>query len=277
MAEWQRTSTANGWTPLAQDAGGADEPSREAYRLDREVDPASPVPLYHQVYHAVLDAIRRGRFRVGDALPTEAELCELFGVSRITIRQALADLVQANHLARERSRGPLIVKSSPIVQQLARLPSFFTEDALAQGLEPRFVLREASRVRAAEQASVLELRVDDNVIKIDRLLVDQHGPLAILTSVIPEQRCPDLLQQDLRGSLLTLIETRYGLRFAQAVQWLSARTVSEGEARLFKLPLRTAVVVIKRLTRTADDLPVEYLECVLRADRYDFVMELRRD
>jgi GntR family transcriptional regulator len=240
----------------------------------RRLDGCSPVPLYHQVYSALLDEIRDGRLRRGDILPTEAELGAHFQVSRITIRQALADLIRDGHLVRERPRGPLVIKSAPIEQRLARLTSFFIADALAQGHSPQYRLLGAACTDAEGQASALGLDKGDAVTRIDRILLDADEPIATLTSYVPERCCPGLLDHDLTGSLVTLMETHYGLRLTEATQWLSARLATVSERATLALESRAAVVVIKRLTRGHDGQPIEFLECVLRADRYEFVMEL---
>src|SRR5215216_557801 len=122
-----------------------------------ELDHSSPIPLYHQVYSAILHDIREGRLRLGDTLPIEAEIGARFGVSRITVRQAIADLVRAGHLMRERPRGPLVIKSAPIEQRLARLTEFFIADALAQGHSPQYRLLGAACTDAEGQASALGL------------------------------------------------------------------------------------------------------------------------
>jgi GntR family transcriptional regulator len=243
----------------------------------RGLDRASPVPLYHQIYGTILHGIRDGRLPVGSSLPTEAELGGRFGVSRITIRQALADLVRDGHLVRERPRGPLIIKSAPIEQRLARLTEFFIADALAQGHDPRFVFLGARRSGADDQSIPLEIDVSDTVTRIERLLVDRGGPLALLNSYIPERCCPDLIAHDLSGSIVPVLESAYGLRMVSAVQRISARLATEGERNPLGLEPRAAVVVIKRLSRAADGEPLEFLECVLRADRYEFVMELSQE
>ncbi|MCC6790765.1 MAG: GntR family transcriptional regulator [Thermomicrobiales bacterium] len=243
------------------------------WRLDR----SSPVPLYHQVYNAILGGIRDGRLGVDDVLPTEAELCERFGVSRITIRQALADLLNDGHLARERSRGPLLIKSAPIEQRLARLTSFFIADALAQGHDPHYVLRGVERVGADDDARALGLAAGDVVTRVERLLTDRSEPIAMLTSFIPDRRCPNLHEFDLNGSLMQIIARQYGLHPTDATQWLSARGASEGERKILALEPRATVIVIRRLTRTRDGQALEFLECVLRADRYQFVMELSQE
>ena len=242
-----------------------------------EIDRSSPVPLYHQVYSAILHDIRDGRLRVGDTLPTEAEIGERFGVSRITVRQAIADLLRAGHIMRERSRGPLIIKGSPIEQRLARLTSFFIADALAQGREPRFVFLGARRTGAEGQADPLGIDASDVVTRIDRLVVERGETLAMLTSYIPERCCPNLLDLDLSGSIVPVLEEHYGRRMTSAVQRVSARIAVEAERKALGLEPRGVVVVIKRLTRDQDGEPIEFLECVLRADRYEFVMDLEQD
>jgi GntR family transcriptional regulator len=242
-----------------------------------EIDRSSPVPLYHQVYSAILHDIRDGRLRLGDTLPTEAEIGERFGVSRITVRQAIADLMRAGHLVRERPRGPLMIKSSPIEQRLARLTSFFIADALAQGRDPRFVFLGARRTGAEGQSAPLGIEASDMVTRIDRLLVEHGEPLAMLTSYIPERCCPNLVDLDLSGSIVPVLEEHYGLHLVSAVQRISARIAVEAERKALGLEPRGVVVVIKRLTRGEDGEPIEFLECVLRADRYEFVMELSQE
>ena len=242
-----------------------------------EIDRSSPVPLYHQVFSAILHDIRDGRLRVGETLPTEAEIGERFGVSRITVRQAIADLLRDGHLTRERSRGPLIIKGSPIEQRLARLTSFFIADALAQGREPRFVFLGARRTGAEGQADSLGLDASDVVTRIDRLVVERGETLAMLTSYVPERCCPNLIDLDLSGSIVPVLEEHYGRRMTSAVQRVSARIAVEAERKALGLEPRGVVVVIKRLTRDQDGEPIEFLECVLRADRYEFVMDVAQD
>jgi GntR family transcriptional regulator len=242
-----------------------------------ELDHSSPIPLYHQVYSAILHDIREGRLRLGDTLPTEAEIGARFGVSRITVRQAIADLVRAGHLMRERPRGPLVIKSAPIEQRLARLTEFFIADALAQGHDPKFAFLGARRTGAEGKSAPLELHASDIVTRIDRLLLDRDEPLALLTSYIPERCCPNLDALDLSGSIVRVLEEHYGLRMVSAVQSISARMATGKERKKLGLEPRAVVVDIKRLTRSEDGQPLEFLECVLRADRYEFVMELSQE
>jgi GntR family transcriptional regulator len=246
-----------------------------------DIDRSSPVPLYHQVYHAILDAVREGRFTVGEPIPSEAELCDLFGVSRITVRQALSDLVRDHHLIRQRPRGRLLARATPIEQRLLRLSSFLIADALAQGHAPRFELERITRVEHDALAPALLRPREGSFVRIDRLLVDRQEPLAKMVSFVPERRCPGLIDrlpaQGAQGSLQRLIEDCYGHKFVDATQWLSARGASQIEADALTIPAQAPVIVIQRLTRTADREPIEYFECLFRADRYEFVMNVAEE
>ena len=257
----------------ARDDRSAMSPPGEG-RVWPAVDPGSPVPLYHQVHNAILHAIRSGVVQPGDALPTEAELCEAFSVSRITVRQALADLVAAGHLRRDRPRAPLLVRSAPIEQRLARLTAFFFADAFSQGHAPRFVVRNVARVRADGRLEPLGLAESDVVTRVERMLVDRDEPLALLTSYLPERTCPDLSGADFSGSLVPILEERCGVRLAEATQWLSARLATAEERQALAMTAPAVVVEIRRLTRGEDGAPVEFLVCVFRSDRYEFVMDV---
>jgi len=244
------------------------------------IDHSSPVPLYHQVYHAILGAIRDGRFVPEDPIPAEAELCARYQVSRITVRQALRDLVRDEHLIRRRPRGRLFPNARPIEQRLLRLSSFLIADALEQGHAPRFELVDAARIDRNELIPASLRQIGGSFLRIDRLLVDRQEPLARMTSIIPELRCPGLLERiPATGvqSLQRLIEETCGLRFAHADQWLSARGASQVEADALGIPVEAPVIVIRRLTFAADDEPVEYFECSFRADRYEFAMPVAEE
>lgn len=238
------------------------------------VDANSVVPMYRQLADLLRRQIAAGDLGDGDRLPSEAQLGEAHGVSRITVRQALADLVAAGHLRRDRPRAPLLVRSAPIEQRLARLTAFFFADAFSQGHAPRFVVRNVARVRADGRLEPLGLAESDVVTRVERMLVDRDEPLALLTSYLPERVCPDLSGADFSGSLVPILEERCGVRLAEATQWLSARLATAEERHALAMTAPAVVVEIRRLTRGEDGAPVEFLVCVFRSDRYEFVMDV---
>jgi GntR family transcriptional regulator len=146
-----------------------------------------------------------------------------------------------------------------------------------QGHQARFVVRQARRLKGVAAPRELEVEKGAGVFLIERLLVNETAPLALLTCYIPEDLCPGLLSHDLNCSVFELIERHYGHRFATGTQWVTARYASPGEARLLGIPALSPVVVVRRVSRMGEGRPVEYFECLLRPDRYELVMELSRE
>src|SRR5215472_7045288 len=94
----------------------------------------SPVPRYHQLKEILREKIRAGEWKPGDIIPSERELSENYGISRMTARQAITDLVNEGVFYREQGKGTFVTKRK-ITQQLMRLTGF-TEDISARGQRP---------------------------------------------------------------------------------------------------------------------------------------------
>ena len=92
-------------------------------------------PFYRQMYHALADKIRDGQFAVGTALPTERELCESFGVSRHTAREALRQLEQRGLITRRQGSGSTVVARTPPVRYEQSIQSI--DDLMQQGSASR--------------------------------------------------------------------------------------------------------------------------------------------
>lgn len=241
-----------------------------------EVDRASPVPLYEQV-RAALERWIGETAAVEDEVPNEARLGELFGVSRITIRQALSLLVADGVLYRRRSRGPLHVAPRRVHQQIARLHGFFTDDVLSAGMDSRTVVLHVGAAHDARAAELLGRPASSSLWRAERLHVGDGTPTALQVSYLPADLFPDLPGSDLSRSLLALIEDRYGRGVARAAQRLRARRPVPGERTLLRLAPRGFVVEVERVSYDGRGEAVEYFSCVLPAERYDFTIDLTAD
>jgi GntR family transcriptional regulator len=238
------------------------------------VDKYSPVPLYHQLRQALEGLIRDGTYQPGQYFPTEEELAQLFNVSRITVRQAIAEMLEDGLLYRQRPRGRLHVSPRRVHQHLTRLRGFFTDDVLTAGLEPRTDVLAVEMVRGERVAAHLGCAPDTRVFRIDRLHHGNAEPLALQTSYIPVAVCPDLDQHDLAQSLFRLIEETYRQPITRAVQHVRVREAMHYEVDRLRLAPHAYVLQVDRTSYAADGTAVEYYTCILRADRYDFTMEL---
>lgn len=237
------------------------------------LDPGSPVPLYYQLRQA-LEQSWRGRFGAGDDLPTEQEIMDEFRVSRITVRRALDEMMADGAIHRPRARGRLRWAPVKVKQRLNRLRGFFSDDALASGHRPSTRVLEVSQGSWPTAARYLQLAGDAPCYRISRLHESDGRPLSHQVSFIPCAACPDLLLSDLSGSLLHMLESRYGHRVQHAEQRLIAREAGPDEVKLLQLPPRSHVFEVDRVSYDVDASPIEYFVSVLDITQYEFISSL---
>jgi len=236
----------------------------------------SPVPLYHQLRLA-LERSWRSRLTAEEDLPTEQEIAKDFHVSRITVRRAIDELIADAVIHRPRSRGRLRLAPARVRQQLNRLRGFFSDDALAAGHKPLVRVLDVTQGVWPDANRLLHLREDATCYRISRLHDSDGTPLGHQISFIPSDSYPDLIVHDLSGSLLQLMELRYGRRAATAEQRLAAREATNEEAALLRLPFHSYVFEVDRLSYDEQGEPLEYFVAVLDVARFEFHIRVDAD
>ncbi|SEP95898.1 transcriptional regulator, GntR family [Faunimonas pinastri] len=238
-----------------------------------------PVPLWFQIAERLRRAIADGEFRVGDKLPSEADLNRVFGVSRTTARAALDQLEHEGLIARRSGKGSIVLP--PRVDQPLNLLAGFGEDMRARGLNPnyrtRFVGHEAA---SSEVSAALEIDTGQPVVRINRLLCTDDQPVAFSTSWIApnltsDRRIPNVEELD-RGSLYEWLKGVCGATIAGGYEFIEAANASSELAGPLEIQPGAAVLVARRVTRGLDGRPVEYAVLHYRPDRYRFRIELGR-
>lgn len=237
------------------------------------LDPSSPTPLYHQV-RLQLETWIEKHLKPGEELPTEIELAEAFVVSRVTIRQAVGELLADGKLYRPKARSRLRRSNARVHQQMTRLPGFFTDDVLAAGINPEVVVLDAATVRDERVAELLHVHPDADLVRVERLHTGDGQPMGLQVSYLPLSLFPGLLDRDLSTSLFRLAADDYGLAITGARQRVYARECRAEEAKALQLPARAPALAVERVSYTADRLPVEFFRCCLRPDNYDFTVLL---
>ena len=195
----------------------------------------------------------------GDLLPTERELAQRFGVSRMTVRQALAVLADSGRIYSIRGHGTFVSERS--VAKDATLTSF-TEDMLSRGMRPGSRLLDAVQVQAGPSvARALELEPGAAAYRV---------PMCIETVHLPGRLFPHLLDTDLTGSLYDMLATRYRTSVTRADQTVSAKRLSRTDADLLCVPAGAAALLVHRVGIDARGRLVEHGESIYRSDRYQF-------
>lgn len=246
---------------------------RSAGRIDK----ASPVPLYYQLAELLREEIRSGTLAPGDRLPSERELGERTGISRMTARQAISYLVRSGDLVVRPGIGTFVAEPKLAYDALHLLG--FSEETMRRGGDVHsHVLEQAVVEPPASVAAQLEIAPGETATRVTRLRSSGETPLLLETSTIPTALCPGLDEADLAThSLYALIELRYNLRLATARQTLEATVANEYEAGLFGVPRGTAMLLLEGVAYERGGEPVEHFKALYRGDRLKLELRSRRD
>lgn len=235
--------------------------------------PNSPLPLHHQLAQRLRDEIASGRWRPGEAIASERELMGLAGVSRATVRQALASLIQGGLLERRHGRGTFVAQPK-IEQELHAVYSFAEQmRALGRTMRDRVLRREAVPA-PPDVAALLHVEPGERLIQIQRLRLVDNAPLTLDSSFIPHALCPELLDAELTGSLYRLLGERFELPPLRATDTLEATTADRATAFHLGVAPGAPLLYIERVAYTHNDLPLQVGRNHVRGDRVRFRVNL---
>jgi len=215
---------------------------------------------------------------VGDAIPSERRLSSELGVSRLTLRAALDDLVREGYLVRRHGSGTFV--GQPKIAQQLTLTSF-SDDMKRRGMVPDSRTIGLENVHAGAQVGrALNVSPDARVFRVRRLRLADGEPMAVETLHVPVSLMPGLTPTQLEhASFYALLEERYGITIASGLQTIEPTVTDEEESDLLHVPLHSPAFLFERTTQTADRRIVEFVRSIYRGDRYRLVAELsqRRD
>jgi DNA-binding GntR family transcriptional regulator len=235
------------------------------------LDRSSPVPLYYQVATRLEQLIESGGIPVGSRLENEVELADRLGVSRPTMRRAIAYLVERGMLVRRRGVGTQVVH--PKVRRPVELSSLY-DDLAKSGRQPRTEIR-VFEVRRATDAIAEALGAPEgvDVTWLERVRYAGDEPLAIMHNAVPLavlELCVDDLQE--RGLYELLRAAGHAPRVATQV--VGAKAATAAEARLLQESRGAPMLTMTRTAWDESGRPVEYGSHVYRASRYSFELTL---
>jgi GntR family transcriptional regulator len=235
-----------------------------------------PLPRYYQLREIIREMVRSGAWAPGEPIPSERELSERYGISRMTVRQSVSELVKEGLLYREQGRGTFVGRPK-ISQQLLRLTSF-SEDMGGRQQRPGARVLQAAMWPADEAvAERLRVKPGQPVFHLRRLRLADSEPLALETAIISFIGCERLLDDDLeRHSLYWLLETAYHQPLMEAEQEVEAGLAGGDEATALGIAPSDPVLLTRRLTYTERQRPIEYATSVYRGDKYTFYTRLVR-
>lgn len=232
-------------------------------------------PRYEQLHRHISTAIASGTLSPDSRLPAEREIAEMAGISRVTVRKAVAKLV-ADGLIDQRQGAGSFVRSSTLKhkQSLSTLVSF-TENMRARGtVSTSEVLSAGLFTPSPQEMFALGLSPNDQVARVKRLRSAGDVPMALETSSLPEDILPH--PERVKISLYEILRQRRQAP-VRAIQRVTAINVAAQEAELLQLPEGTAILKIDRTGYLSSKRPIEFTTGLYRSDIYDFISELGAD
>ena len=228
-------------------------------------------------YQEIADYLRHliAASRPGDRLPSEAQLCDRFGVSRMTVRQAVQLLANERLLVRRRGEGTFTAPRA--VARLLGSPLSFTESMRRRGRRASSHLLHAGWIEPSpEDRAALHLPKGSRAIVVERLRLADDVPMAIERAVATPA-CAGILEDDLAGGSLHAAFERLGRIPTRAQARVSARPATDIERSLLGLDPGGVVLSERRTIDDQDGIPIEHTETLYAAERYEFETVLQRD
>ena len=210
---------------------------------------------------------------VGDAIPSERQLGVDLGVSRLTVRAALDELVREGYLVRRRGAGTFV--AAPKVAKGININSF-SDDMRARGMTPASRTLDLRVIPAgARLGRILHVSPAEPVVAVKRLRLADGDPMAIELLHVRQSLVPGMTGADLEeNSFYDLLASRYDLSIVGGSQTIEPTVTNEEESSALGVPLHSPALLFERVTRSASGDIVEFTSSTYRGDRYRLVTEL---
>ncbi|MGC4378485.1 GntR family transcriptional regulator [Fictibacillus sp. Mic-4] len=230
------------------------------------------VPLYSQLKQIILEDIDRGVYSPGEKMPTESELCDKYGVSRITVRKAVLDLVDDGILIRQQGKGTFVQRQK-IKRELISITGY-SEFMVESGKKPDTKIISLNILHASEEiADSLAIEPGDEILEMKRILFYDEMPFVFEVSTYPLTLVPNL-DQYIHESISTyeILKNRYHLYPAHKTELINVISAHAEEAKYLNCEVGTPLCKIDKIAYDADRQPIHTSALYYPADRVTFTI-----
>jgi GntR family transcriptional regulator len=235
---------------------------------------ASSLPYYAQLAEILRTAIRDGDWPPGYALPSEADLCAMFGLSRTAVRQALAELAAEGLVHKEKGRGSFVrgPRAGFVVQEVRG----FYEEMRDQGKDVTTEVLDLETVLAsADYAALLDVPTGSELIRLERLRSAEGEPILLVETFLPSPRFKTILDEDLTTvSLYAHLRELYDVVPGGGHRLIEAVAAERRTAKLLRVRAGTPLLRLRSVNVDRDGQPFEAFTAWYRADRASFELSI---
>lgn len=243
-------------------------------KRNRVIQRGSVIPLYFQVESSLRTRISSGEFRPGQYLPSEKDLALEYGVSRITVRQAMSTLADEGLVVRIRGKGTFVSKR-PLGVESARFSGSF-DDLVAMGARTKVKILGMAMVEPNRTLrDIFQLDDGDMVLQIEKIRQVEDSPFSLVVNYLPRDIGERVQRHDLtQKPLMTILEEDLGIEPKTASQTIEAAAASPEVADALAIDMGAPLLKVERTLFDKSGTAVAYVSVLYRSDKYLFTVEL---
>ncbi|MEN6298509.1 MAG: GntR family transcriptional regulator [Anaerolineaceae bacterium] len=239
-----------------------------------KLEEKSFIPLYYQVEAALKEMIEGVKYSPGDQIPSERELSEMLGVSRMTVRRAVENLIKHGLLERRSTQGTF-VRQPEVMRMVGKdFTLGLTQMVLSSGAQPASQLLQFGPMLSTQKiAERLGLMVGEKVIVLRRLRLVNNAPFCIETSYLPEKLIPELKAEDFKSetsSLYAILRERYDIQATENDETLKISYATADEALHLGMKIGSPVLLMRSVVFDQRGQRIEYVVSVNHPERVIF-------
>ncbi|GAB4406704.1 MAG: transcriptional regulator NagR [Thermodesulfovibrionales bacterium] len=243
---------------------------------NRPINKRSPIPAYNQLIDIIYSQIKNRELLPNEMLPSETELCKMYGISRTTVREALGRLTRDGLLYTIKGKGTFVVEPK-LDQIMIKIPDFY-EDMAARGLKPDVKVLDVRVIKATQLVSEkLMVPPNENVFCIKRLFLADNKPYVLEKKFIVCKDCKILNscnQTDLKNikdqSVFDVLAGKCHICNDYVIVSIESTTIRPDEAKYLEVPAGTVAFYVDLVAYKKDDTPCGWIASVYRGDLYRF-------
>jgi GntR family transcriptional regulator len=236
------------------------------------------LPVYYQIKQTIKNWIINGEFSPGEKLPSENELADKFHVSRLTVRQATAQLVQEGFLISRRGEGTFVTNNRNLIKSFGLEFTGFMDPLLYQVSKSKTKSVEIVRMpvtRVLKEKLELD-SAEEEVIRLIRVRVLDNNVFCYTVNFLPLEIGTKLAKKDLyEKPLLQILEQDLGIRFTEAFQTIEASFADANVAERLGIAAGSPILLVERIMYTLHRKPVELVQTSYRGDQYKYIVRLK--
>ncbi|HHY42188.1 MAG TPA: GntR family transcriptional regulator [Thermoanaerobacterales bacterium] len=237
-------------------------------------------PLYKQLKEKIIQDISNQIYKPGDKIPSQNELAKLYDVSRVTVKQALNELIYSGILSAQKGKGTF-VKDLPFDKYSNNRLGGFTESIEKIGYKAYTKVVSVTFIDANKYlAGKLQVEIGDPIIHLKRIRMINDVPMSLENSYLNKALINNIefTKEFLENkSLYRLLKEQAKIDFSYAEEKINAVLCDEEASELLKISKDEPILFIKRKTYTKDNLPIEFCENYVRSDVYNIVIRFNKE